>query len=150
MHSNRLDYVTQDDLHPDAEMVAANTAPPDMDVHVIVDGPVATTTAATQFGAYTTFSIPASGVVRVLPRDPNREYAYITSVDNPVVLCNSMEAAQASANTAASVPNPQGYYLNNGSTTPPIRHNEAIYAANTSTSAASRVSVIIERGNAGS
>src|SRR6185437_2281379 len=147
--TSRLEHIEQDDLHPVMHAGAglAETDPEfSEDIHVIVDGPVATTTAATQYGAYTTFVLPASGVARVLPLDPDREYAYITSIDNPIVLCNTLEAAQSAANTVANVPNPQGYLLSTGSTTPAIRHNEAVFAANTSTSTASRVSVITERG----
>jgi hypothetical protein len=40
-----------------------------------------------------------------------------------------------------------GYYLSTGTTTPPIRHNEAVYVANPSATSAVHVSVAVERGD---
>lgn len=270
---SRLGYAGQDDLHPQVLHSMPDGGQESLDVHVIVDGGViATTTAATQFGIYSTFVVPPSGVAMVLPQDPNRQYGYISAVDQPVVLSTQKEAAQSAANqiavaagspasasntgsqtspaagaviasialaagtyivtwtaqlagtigapelnnfglfngatqietsmnlaaagnypqqptmgftvvipaggatlavkaiilgtvgavytaqvnatpvapAAASVaPNPQGSYLPAGTTTPPIRHNEAVYAANTSTTTATRVTVMVERGQPG-
>jgi hypothetical protein len=116
-------------------------------VRVHVTNPVATTTGATQFGVYETIVIPAASVQQVLPRDPLRQYAYITAVDAPVVLSVTQEQAQSTQNLAALVPFPQGAYLQATMTTPPIRHNDPVYAVNTSAAAACRVVVYVERGS---
>lgn len=74
-------------------------------VRVHVTNPVATTTAATEFGSYETVVIPASlanqpQYAQVLPHDPYRQYAYITAVDCPLILTTELTQAQALANAA--------------------------------------------------
>lgn len=123
-------------------------------VRVHVTNPVETTTGATQFGAYATIVIPpssatAASVLIVLPHDPLRQYGYLTPLDGPIVISTELESAQSLANVGATVPLPAGAYIAQNSTTPPIRHNEAVYACNPSTSAACRVTVLVERGQTG-
>lgn len=138
------------------ETAEANAVEDMTAIPVHVTNPVATTTGATQFGAYSTVPIPASAstgpasYVQVLPHDPRRQYAYILSVDNPVVIATDLERAQASGNVgtgAGNPPAPQGAYLPANTWTPPIRHNEAVYVANTVTTGPSRIVVLVERGN---
>jgi hypothetical protein len=114
---------------------------------VRVTNPVATTTAATHFGIYETIALPAGGNLPVLPRDDLRQYAYIMSIDFDVVLSTALEASQAPVNQVASVPNPSGAYLPKGMFTPPIRHNDPVYVANTSAVSPTRVVILVERGS---
>jgi hypothetical protein len=85
-------------------------------VRVHVTNPVATSTADVQFGIYETIVIPGSGNQQVLPRDPLRQYAYILTVDEPVVLTTTLEASQASTNQGAVQANVTGY----GTATSPV------------------------------
>jgi hypothetical protein len=67
-------------------------------VRVHVTNPVATSTADVQFGIYETFVLAASTALipsyaRVLPRDPLRQYAYITAPDTPLILATTLEQA---------------------------------------------------------
>jgi len=114
---------------------------------VHVTNPVEVTTGATQFGAYETIVVPPATVEQLLPRDPLRQFAYITPIDAAIVIGTTLEQCQAAGNVAAAVPNPSGGYLPALSTTPPIRHNEPVYCVNTSAAAACRVTVLVERGS---
>lgn len=120
---------------------------PVMPVPVTVVNAVATTTDADQSGFYSTFvvSTTLNAVANVAPYDPLRQYLYIYSVDQDVVITTVKEQAQAAANQVASVPGPQGAYLPKGTWTPAIRHNDPVYVAATS-GTATRVTVLIERG----
>ena len=118
-------------------------------VRVHVTNDVATTTGATQFGAYVTFVIPPSAagapsVLQILPHDPLRQYAYVQAIDAPIVIATTQEECYSLVNIGAA--NPAGGYASGG-WTPPIRHNEAIYACNTSLSVSCRVVVMVERGS---
>jgi len=53
--------------------------------------------------------------------------------------------ANAGPASVATIPN--GAYLPAGSTTPPIRHNDPVYVANTSITSPCRVTIYVERGN---
>ena len=139
----------QDDTpreHHGQETPAENKAEDYAAIRVHVTNPVATTTGATQFGIYQTIVIPGSGSQQILPHDPLRQYAYIMTVDEPVVITTTLEASQSPANQVASVPNPAGAYLPITSWTPAIRHNDPVYAANTSATP-TRVVVMVERGS---
>jgi hypothetical protein len=114
-------------------------------VRVHVTNPVATSTADVQFGIYETIVLAGGGNQQILPRDPLRQYAYIFAVDEPVVLTTTLEASQAPSNQVALVPNPSGAYLPAATWTPPIRHNDPVYAANTSATP-TRVVFMVERG----
>ena len=116
-------------------------------VRVRVTNPVATTTAATQFGAYETFVVAAGTTEQLLPRDPLRQYAYILPVDEPIVIGTTLEQVQGANNVGATVPNPSGGYIPAGTSTPPIRHSEPVYCVNTSPTTATRVTVLAERGD---
>lgn len=101
-------------------------------------------------GSYQTVIIPAStssvaSVVQILPRDPTRGYAYIQPIDAPIVISTSKEEAQSIANVGGTFPS--GGFIGTGFA-PPIRHKEAMWACNTSTSTSCRVSVMTERGRA--
>ena len=100
---------------------------------------------AAQFGIYETIVLAGSGNQQILPRDPLRQFAYIMSVDEPVVITTTLEASQATVNQVALVPNPSGAYMPALAWTPPIRHDDPVYAANTS-STPTRVVVLVERG----
>jgi hypothetical protein len=102
--------------------------------------------ADVQFGIYETIVLAASGNGQILPRDPLRQYAYVMSLDSDIVLTTTLEASQAPVNQVAGVPNPSGGYLPKGMFTPAIRHNDPVYAASTSTAAATRVVILVERG----
>jgi hypothetical protein len=114
---------------------------------VFVTNAVETTTGANQFGAYSTIVVPAATVQQLLPHDPLRQYAYLTPIDEPIVIGTTLEQVQGSNNTVAAVPNPSGAYIPALVTTPPIRHSDPVYCVNTSTTTATRVTVLVERGN---
>src|SRR6185437_9163593 len=110
---------------------------------VRVTNPVATTTAATQFGSYETIVVPPGTTGQLLPHDPLRQYAYITPVDEPIVVGTTLEQVQGANNVGATVPSPSGGYIPAGITMPPIRHNEPVYCVNTSPTTATRVTVLV-------
>lgn len=114
-------------------------------VRVHVTNPVATSTADVQFGIYETIVLPGSGNQQILPHDPLRQYAYLMSVDEPIVITTTLEASQAPVNQVALVPFPSGAYMPALAWTPPIRHNDPVYAANTSATP-TRVVLLVERG----
>jgi len=62
--------------------------------------------------------IPAEGVAQLLPHDPLRQYAYITPVDEAIVIGTTREQVQGSNNVGATVANPSGGYIPALSTTP--------------------------------
>ena len=84
-------------------------------------------------------------VMPLLPLDILRQYAYVLAVDAPIVIATSSEEAGAPSNIGA--PNPAGGYFAGG-WSPPIRHNQALWVGNTSTTTATRVVVLVERSNA--
>ena len=116
-------------------------------VRVHVTNPVATTTGATQYGSYQTIVVPPATVEQLLPHDPLRQYAYITPIDEPIVIGTTLEQVQGANNVGATVPNPSGGYVPALATTPPIRHNEPVYCVNTSPTTATRITVLVERGD---
>jgi hypothetical protein len=86
-------------------------------------------TVGTAAGTYT---VPSAGSISI---------AY--SVATPTWVWSD---AAAAATTAIAAPFPNGAYLPAGMTCPPIRHNDPVWAVNTSLVAACRASVITERG----
>jgi hypothetical protein len=149
---SRAENIQQEHIHPNLEQEQeAHVKPAGSEydpILVRVLGDVATTTAADQYGAYQTYVISTglNPIETVAPYDPLRQYMYIMTIDEPIVLSTVKEQVEAAANTVAAVPNPQGAYLPVTSWTPAIRHNDAIYAAATSATP-TRVVVLIERGN---
>jgi hypothetical protein len=136
--------------HAAAHVIATPEEQQDEDyaaLKVFVTNPVETTTGATHFGAYATIVVPPGTTEQLLPHDPLRQYAYITPIDEPIVLGTTLEQVQGANNTGAAVPNPSGAYLPALSTTPPIRHSDPVYCVNTSPTTATRVTVLVERGN---
>jgi hypothetical protein len=81
---------------------------------------------------------------RLLPRDERREQAQILAVDADIVIAESEEMASNANNQVAGVPQPIGFYLSKGLLLP-VRNQDAVWVANTSSSSANRVSVLIER-----
>lgn len=122
MSMKRSDYAEQEVYHPHAPMVP-NYGMPDVmqpepgDIHVVIDGTVATTTGAAQFGSYYTIVLSPAGAAEVIPLDPDRQFAYVTAVDSPLIVCTTKEAAQASANFTSSTTAPVFY----GSTSSPAQ-----------------------------
>jgi hypothetical protein len=146
MRDSRLDHA---DSSSDAELelTSDESQISYQPVKVEVVNPVATTTDATDAGNYYTVVIPAStatvaSVAQILPRDPRRQYAYIQTIDAPIVLSTSQQDAENIANVAATFPT--GAYA--GGWSPAIRHNEPVWACNTSTTTTCRVSVLVEYG----
>jgi hypothetical protein len=97
--------------------------------------------------SYFTVVIPASSgtvpqTVTLLNQDPDRLHAYISAIDQPVVISTELSEAQSPANIGAAVP--AGAFVQTG-WSPVIRHQQPVYAANTSSSASTRVSVVVER-----
>jgi hypothetical protein len=115
-------------------------------VAVRMVGAVSTTTDADQYGTYVTVvvSTTVNPVALVLPYDPMRQYAYLYSVDQDIVIATTKEQAESASNQVTSVPGPQGAYLPHGTWTPAIRHNDPVWVAATSATA-TRVTVMIER-----
>jgi hypothetical protein len=143
-------HAYQDDLHPniDAELALQQQQPNDQAYDPIkveiVGGP-----ENVDQGSYQTIVIPAStanvpAVVQLLGHDPTRGYAYVMPVDYPIVISTNREEAQQALNVGGTYPN--GGYIGTGFS-PPIRHKEPLFAANTSTAGTCRVVVIVERGN---
>jgi hypothetical protein len=114
---------------------------------VFVTNAVETTTGAAQFGAYETIVVPPATVQQLLPHDPLRQFAYITPIDEAIVLGTTLEQCQGANNLVAAVPNPSGAYLPALATTPPIRHSDPVYCVNTHATLPTRVTVLVERGN---
>lgn len=100
--------------------------------------------ATSDEAVYRTTTLPPSQARQLVPQDPHRYLFYVLAVDNPVVLCATKELAQDAANQATGVPAPTGFYLPAGIPVP-LRSKGLVWAANTSASATSRISVIIER-----
>lgn len=69
-------------------------------VRVHVTNPVPTTTGATQYGAYETIDLPAGMPLPLLPRDPLRQYAYISPLDSGIVIGTTLEQLQGPNNLA--------------------------------------------------
>jgi hypothetical protein len=121
-------------------------------VPVRVVGVVETSTGADQFGVYQTFAIPATAAGAIVPasdqvlaRDPLREYAYILPIDGAAIITTSFENL-STPNNIGTLNLPQGAWIPQGVTTPPIRHNDPVWVANPSTSQVLHVTVLIERG----
>jgi hypothetical protein len=135
--------------------MAVRTSPAPVEAYepvaIRIVGPVSTTTDADQYGTYVTVvvSTTINPVALVLPYDPMRQYAYLYSVDQDIVIATTKEQAESSANQVSSVPGPQGGYLPKTTWTPPIRHNDPVWVAATS-STPTRVTVLIERSAADS
>jgi hypothetical protein len=82
-------------------------------------------------------------VVQLLPRDYDRLEARILAVDEPVVLAQSREMAEASANQVTAVPDPVGSYLP-VSLDRVLRNCDEVWVAATSATP-TRVSVVVSR-----
>jgi hypothetical protein len=100
-----------EDASPAFETPAQEAAEDYRAVRVHITNPVATSTADVQFGIYETFVLPASSATapsfaRVLPRDPLRQYAYITAADTPIILTTTLEQAQVLNNVAQAPGSP--------------------------------------------
>lgn len=107
-------------------------------------------TDAIKFGTYVTVTIPASSagvpsVEPILPSDPLRQYAFVLPVDEAIVVSTQPETVQAAGN-AGTAQYPAGALLPGGLWSPAILSHDPLYAANTSITAACRVTVIIGRG----
>jgi hypothetical protein len=98
-----------EDTSPAFETPAQEQAEDYRAVRVHVTNPVATSTADVQFGIYETVVLPGSGNQQILPRDPLRQYAYIMSIDEPIVLTTTLEASQATVNQGTAPANVTGY-----------------------------------------
>lgn len=103
-------HVAQDqgDVHGARQETAEENAAEDYAAILVhVTNPVATTTGATEFGAYVTETIPAAangmpGQAQILPHDPRRQYAYLLPLDAAVVISTTLEAAQSANNIASA------------------------------------------------
>jgi hypothetical protein len=103
---------------------------------------------AAEEGTGRTMVLQPAQARQLLPQDPERARALLIAVDNPVVLCATKELAQAADNQITNVPYPTGFYLPVG--VPVAWQNKGLWwAVNTSSSAASRVSVLVEHENPG-
>lgn len=83
----------------------------------------------------------ANSVALILPHDPLRRNALILANDNDVYLCASKEAAQAVAGTTTGV---AGFYLNK-TILMAVPSKGAVWAATTTNSGTSRVSIFVAR-----
>lgn len=137
---SRLDAGTRDHApHPDAVQAIQGTLPGPEPYH-----PIPTQAERAQETIWRTMSVAASGIRQLLPQDPGRYRALIISVDQDIVITEAKELAQETANTATNVPYPQGFYLPKGILVP-VESRGLAWVANTSTTAATRVSVMTER-----
>lgn len=101
--------------------------------------PVATRAIAPALGGFATVALSAANPVRpLLPQDPHRRIAWVLAVDNPVVICTTLELAQQAAADGATtvagsvIPAGQGF---------PVYCRSACWVAATTIASASRVSV---------
>jgi len=83
----------------------------------------------------------ANQTMLILPQDPLRRNALVLAVDNDVYLCSSKETAQAAAGVTSSS---AGFYLPK-SILMAVPSKGAVWAAVTTTSQTSRVSVFVAR-----
>jgi hypothetical protein len=88
-------------------------------------------------------STGTNAVIQLLPRDYDRLEARILTVDEPVVLAQSREMAEAPANQVTSVPSPVGSYLPAGLDRV-LRNCDEVWVAATSATP-TRVSVAVSR-----
>lgn len=107
--------------------------------------PVGVTNVGPDTGVARTTSLNASANQRILPQDPTRRRAVVMSIDNDIVICQTKELAQDSRNQVANVPYPTGFYLPKGLPGIEITSRNEWYAVNTSSSGATRVSVLVEK-----
>lgn len=126
---------------PNADHVAAHQA--ELAAQVPAMGPVPVQPVTPDSARYRTMVLAASDARLLLPQDPSRRLAQVLALDNDVVICTSKELAQNSDNQASGVPFPRGFYLPKG-TILPVYNQAALYVANTSTSATTRVSIAVE------
>ncbi len=136
-------------VRPGAESSTAERKSSESEYEPIrVTGKVTTARDPVVTGVYSTVVIPASSagspsVAQLLPRDLSRHRAYIQPVDAAIVISTVEQECYSTANVAADFPN--GGYMAESAWSPPIFHQEAVYATNTSTSGACRVVVLTER-----
>lgn len=97
---------------------------------------------------YATLVLAPGAARQLLPQDPARVRALVLAVDNAVVLCATKELAQAAANQVNNVPYPAGMYLPVATVPTELRSTGLVWAANTSTTASSRISICTERNAA--
>lgn len=95
-------------------------------------------------GVYRTNTVAPSAMRQLLPQDPQRYRALVLAVDNDVILCDTKDLASSPNNSVANVPNPDGFYLPKGVPLP-LANKGLVWVVNTSSSASTRVSVVIER-----
>lgn len=94
---------------------------------------------------FSAMSLATSGVRQLMPQDPFRQRAVVLSIDQDVVLCQTKEQAQAAANIGSSATSPPiGFYLSKGVTLE-LKNQSLVYVANSSSSNATRVSLMVER-----
>jgi hypothetical protein len=127
---------------PDAAAVAMHqsdlvSVQPDMQ-------PVPVDSVRPNTGVYNTVVIQPGAIRELLPQDPTRRTAFLMSIDQDIVLAANKDLAGNAQNQVASVPYPVGGYLPK-LTLLPLTNRGLLWAANTSTSVATRVTVIVER-----
>lgn len=109
---------------------------------VPVQGTVRVATA--EDAVYRTLVLQPSAYRQLVPQDPDRYSFYVLAVDQPVILCSTKDLASSPDNQTANIPYPTGFYL---PTALPVlfRSKGLVWAVNTSSSSAARVSVVVER-----
>lgn len=80
---------------------------------------------------------------QLMPQDPARQSAVILAVDADIVICDTKDLASSPDNQLASLPYPTGFYLPKGVPLP-TRNRGLLWAVNTSSTVANRVSVLAE------
>lgn len=111
---------------------------------VEVSGTVSTKPRASDECNPRTIALAAGAQRQLIGQDPGRKRVVIIAIDNPVVLCASQSLASDPANQVTSAPSPTGGWLPVGVPVP-VETTAALYVANSSSSATSRVTVIAER-----
>jgi hypothetical protein len=161
MSEKRMDYATQELLHPNVyQAIAASNfendeAPPAISaVPVFVENVVATRGLAAQHSTHVTYVMPPKTVLLIAPEDNNRTQLTILFPTIPTatgffVLCDAWESAQSPGNIAGSAgavpPQPAGTLLAMGE----VFHendNDVLYAVNTDPTSTLYLSVVMERG----
>jgi hypothetical protein len=139
---NAIEQATPHHLPAEVPVTVTSSVP----VHA--EKPLRTVNAASAHANYFTITLSAStggipAVQQILPRDDDRVVAYLMPIDGPVIIATTLEQAQDPTNVGGTYPS--GI---TGSGTYRVSHREPVYAANPSTSATMRISVMVESGGA--
>lgn len=115
---------------------------------VLADAVITSDIIPQHLTCYTVVLTSDEPMQQILPQDPLRYHAEVCSIDNPVVLCHSLQQAKDDRNVEASLPNPNGFLLNAAGGYPfpmPVHTIAPVWA--TAAAYPSRIAVLVKRRN---